>query len=176
MKINDKLLLKAGVLFLTIAHTIQTWEEAEREVREEFENQIGSTIINITSNKAFQKNIGTIDAYKTKKKYGKTKAQSNNSAKDFKILTEAVYTKDTIARKIYKMFSKEEITNVEDLIDALLKYACRIWITQEEKYVISDYIRENKTRAKHAFTDLGFEFVNIDSGIEVEASRFMASL
>lgn len=156
--------------------TLDTWSEAEREIREEFENQIGSTIINITSNKSFQKKIGTSGAFKTKKKLGKTKAQSNNAGKEFKIICEAIYSKDVIARKIYKMFEAEEISDVEQLVNALLRYAARIWMTQEEKYEVSDYIKQNKSRAKHALTDMGFDFVNIDSGNEIDNERVIPAL
>ncbi len=176
MKINDKTLIKAGVLYLTMSNTLNSWAVADRDVREEFENQMGATAISISSNKSFQKKIGTSSAFKTKKIHGKTKAQSNKAGKEFKIITEAIFSKDIIARKLYKMIEKEEITNLDQFVDALLKYAARIWMTQEEKYEISDYIKQNKSRAKHALTDLGFEFVNIDSGNEVDVERVLPAL
>lgn len=176
MKINEKSIIKAGVLYTAMAKTLESWNIADREIREEFENQMGTLIIGVTSNKSFQKKIGTSEAFKTKKKLGKTKAQSNKAGKEFKIITEAIYPKGTIANKIYKMIDKDEINNIEEFVNALLRYAARIWITQEEKYEISDYIKQNKSRAKHALTDMGFDFVNIDSGNEVETERFLPSL
>ncbi len=121
MKFNEKTLIKAGVLFLTMNNTLESWKNADRDVREEFENQMGTIIISITSNKTFQRKIGTAAAFVTKKKHGKTKAQSNQTGKGHKILTEAILPKDYIARQLYKMLEKEEIGNLDIFLDALLK-------------------------------------------------------